>query len=70
MDKIEIAIEWQNETSFEMRFKNKASEETIVVRLEENGCIGKIWPEIAIACKKFFDYQVDVIGGEMLALAP
>ncbi len=61
---IEITLKWENNVSFEMTTKEDGGQRT-VVKADENGHIGDIWPHLEGICKLYILKILKEIGDEM-----
>lgn len=64
---LEIKLSWENGVSFEMTTKRDAGDVSTVVKIDENGQIKEIWPNVQGICQTFFGTQINNIGTEMKA---
>lgn len=61
---VTIKLKWENEKSFEMT-EDATGEVISIIKVEENGHISNIWPQIKTICTNYFGIQMDKIGVEM-----
>ncbi len=61
--KITLKLEWQNKKEFHMNEDDGT--EVQIVKVEENGHIALIWPQVEEICKRYFAAQLEKIGTEM-----
>ena len=62
---LELKLKWENGVSFEMTSKRDAEAVSTVVKLDENGQIAALWPNIHNICRTFFIAELTTIGTEM-----
>ena len=62
---IEITLHWENGVEFKMTAKQDGGEVLTICGLDENGCMSDIWGYAQSICTKYFDKQMDTIGGIM-----
>lgn len=62
---LELTLKWENGVSFEMTTKRDAEAVSTVVKLDENGQIANLWPNIHKICQTFFLAELTTIGTEM-----
>jgi hypothetical protein len=66
METLTLKLKWENAKSFEM---TEDDGKTIsIVKVEENGNIGVVWPHVKAICTEYFNSKVDAIGQEMAQL--
>jgi len=59
-----IKFEWQNEVDFKVTQKMDG-EDTILIKIEENGCIGRLWGTVTEFMSQYQSQLMHKIGVEM-----
>ena len=60
-----VRLIWENEVSFEMTRKKDEDDAVTIVKAEEQGAIGALWPHIENICKEQFSRDLKTIGDDM-----
>lgn len=63
---ITFKLKWENAVKFVFTCDNGEADITIV-RVEENGHISMLWPDVESICTKFFHEKLSEVGNEMKA---
>lgn len=64
----DIVITWENEGTFSMKVRLDGGDWKTVAEVDENDFFARIWDTgISVACKQFFNDDIDKIGAEMKA---
>ncbi|KKN74732.1 hypothetical protein LCGC14_0387740 [marine sediment metagenome] len=60
-----IRLTWENDVQFKMDTKLNDEDWLTIIEMDENGNISQLWEHAGALCKKYFETQVDFIGGVM-----
>jgi len=63
-------FEWENENEFKLTQENETGEETVLVMLEENGCIKTVWGSVTDMVAQYLSNLMGRIGKDMKEEAP
>lgn len=63
---ITFKMRWENGVEFSFTCDN-GEEDVTVIKVEENGHITMLWPDIESICTKFFHEKLEKVGAEMRA---
>jgi len=63
-------FEWENEIEFKLTQENETGEETVLVMLEENGCIKTVWGSVTDMVAQYLSNLMGRIGKDMKEEAP
>lgn len=63
-------FEWENENEFKLTQENEIGEETVLVMLEENGCIRTVWGSVTDMVAQYLSNLMGRIGKDMKEEAP
>lgn len=63
-------FEWENENEFKLTQENEVGEETVLVMLEENGCIKTVWGSVTDMVAQYLSNLMGRIGKDMKEEAP
>ena len=62
-----IRLTWENGVQFKMDTKLNDGGYVTILEMDENGCLACVWEYAGKLCKKYFDTQIENIGGIMKA---
>jgi hypothetical protein len=64
----QIKLTWENGVNFTMTSKLGDESWKIIINIDEDGHLDKLWDVgIAPICTKYFETELNIIGGEMKA---
>ena len=63
-------FEWENENEFKLTQENEVGEKTVLVMLEENGCIRTVWGSVTDMVAQYLSNLMGRIGKDMKEEAP
>ncbi len=62
-----IKLTWENQDEFKMETQLNDEGWVTILEMDENGNISKLWEHAGKLCNKYFETQIDFIGGVMKA---
>ena len=60
-----IKLTWENNDEFKMETQLNDEGWLTIIEMDENGDISQLWEHAGKLCKRYFETQVDFIGGVM-----
>lgn len=65
MPRVLVEITYENQDAFQVKTKVDDGEPIVIVRAEENGCIGCIWNDLQKTCMAYFRTLLEDAGKVM-----
>ena len=62
-----VRLSWENGVQFKLDTKLNDGSYITIMEMDENGDIAQLWEHAGKLCKKYFETQIDSIGGVMKA---
>lgn len=62
-----FTFQWENNNGFQITTKLNDDETIVIVKVEENGDLGLLWPHIQSICEAYICSRLTAIGNEMVS---